>query len=202
MRTIQIIRNGQPTKRFLVSERAEGLYVGVQPLLNADRLAGLGIEPAATAEIINSGKYDKVLPAILRMGDNGNGCVVVDAEEFDREAARRLDVLVPGLAELRSALAGEAANRESFDRAMDSEDGASCYRAHYTGPESADVADKFPSAALYLRAEDYSLAANSAKAGAGQRALARMEAGEYAEIVAREMEAEWSAAAQRLVENA
>jgi hypothetical protein len=210
MKTIQIIRNGQPTKRFQVAERAEGLFVGFQPLLNADRLAELGISPTAAAKIIKSGKYDKVLPAMLRMGDNGSGCVVVDAEEWDRQqlageravreaSARRLAELFPGLDELRVARAGEEANRDAFRRMMES--GSGRMEQPYKGAPAAELAQQHPAAALYLRAESWTCAANDSKSAAGRRALAKMEAGASAVAAAADMEAEWSAAAQAAVEN-
>jgi len=212
MKTIQIIRNGHPTKRFLAEERDGVLWVSGRPLLNADRLAEIGIGQAEAVRLQNARQFARLLPAGLCMGDNGNGCVVMDAEEFDRQSiaaeraareakARRLSDLFPGLAEIRAAREGEAHNRNSFARAMESEDGASCYRAPYTGPKAEAIEWEHPAAALYLRAESWSCSANDQKVSAGRRAIEKMEAGIPAMLAISAMEAEWSAAAQSAVEN-
>lgn len=54
---------------------------------------------------------------------------------------------------------------------------------------------QFPRAAAWMQAESYSMARNDRKASAGNRAKARIEAGEAHEIVIAEMDAEWKAEA-------
>ena len=71
----------------------------------------------------------------------------------------------------------------------------------------ADVALKVwreanPRDAALEIAEGYARAANSAKANAGSKALDRIKAGADAEAVLAEMRAEWTAAANRAVDNA
>ena len=96
-----------------------------------------------------------------------------------------------------AARRGERANRVAFDRMMAS--GDSCYSPVYHGPAAGEVAKKYPAAAAYLRAEAFCGAAHDQKVSAGQRAVARLEAGEDYIIVMREMDAEWLAAAEKSV---
>lgn len=64
------------------------------------------------------------------------------------------------------------------------------------------AARQYPDAALYAMAEAYSMAAHYAKAAAGSRAMRAIEQGsEPAQAVA-EMDAEWSVAASKAVQNA
>lgn len=61
---------------------------------------------------------------------------------------------------------------------------------------------QYPVAAAYAKAESYSMAENYAKAGAGREAMEAIESGADPMAAVAAMESEWSAAAERMVQNA
>lgn len=107
----------------------------------------------------------------------------VDAEIAADDAA--LESACPGISELKDAVADQERHDRQFSRMMDDEsnDGARPPR----GPKAsvADLQRKYPRAALYLRAEWQSGAANDCKATAGAKAMEMLLAGETEEAVAR-----------------
>ena len=113
----------------------------------------------------------------------------------ERETAERrhnFRAAIPGLKELETAKAEQAAYREAFSRAVDS--GSGIYPAK---PKSdpAELSAQYPMAAAILRAESYSRAANYRKAGAGRKAVERILDGEDWEKAISDMETEWHEAA-------
>lgn len=102
------------------------------------------------------------------------------------------------------AIQRRAANaREAYDRA--SEYGypakeAAAMRAADEALESAR--QQYPLAAAYAKAESYSMAANDQKASAGNRAMKAIESGADPLATISAMDAEWSAAAAKAVQNA
>ena len=93
--------------------------------------------------------------------------------------------------------------RESYDRA--SEYGYPAKEAaamRITDEALAAARVQYPLAAAYARAESYSMAANDQKASAGRTAMAAIESGADALATIQAMEAEWSDAAERAVQNA
>ena len=75
-------------------------------------------------------------------------------------------------------------------------------RAMREADEALDAcAAQYPLAAMYAKAENYSFASNYAKAAAGRRAMQAIEQGSDPRTVVATMEAEWSAAAERAVDN-
>lgn len=95
-----------------------------------------------------------------------------------------------GLDKLKAAIKEQIAYKEAFDKAWERGDGK--YPAK---PEdrTAEMAAMYPIAAAYHKAENWSLAANYAKANAGHKAMHRIEAGEDHKKVIADMENEWSA---------
>ena len=94
-------------------------------------------------------------------------------EQRERDIAER----IPGLAELRAAYGAEARYVDRMRAMMESEgnDGA---RPSSRPAESVEaLTARFPVANLYLRAESYRDASNDAKATAGAKAVALLEAG-------------------------
>ena len=61
---------------------------------------------------------------------------------------------------------------------------------------------KYPHAALYARAESYTMAENDQKASAGRKAMRAIEGGADPAATVQRMDAEWSAAAERSVDRA
>ncbi len=125
------------------------------------------------------------------------------AEIAQATAAREARVAaIPGLAALRAAISAREDAYARYQRA--SEHGYPAREAHawhVAEHVARDLATEYPHAAGYLKAEAWSRAANYAKAAAGSRAMARMADGEDYMIVLADMEAEWTAAARRAVEN-
>lgn len=116
---------------------------------------------------------------------------LMDEEAEERETAERrrnLRDAIPGLKELETAKAEQAAYREAFSRAVDSGDGI--YPAK---PKSdpAELSAQYPMAAAMLHAESYSCATNYRKASAGRKAVERILDGEDWEKVLNDMETEW-----------
>lgn len=95
----------------------------------------------------------------------------VKAYEASREAK------YPGITELEKAHRDWAYYHEQFQRGMEDEynDGVSMP----TRPTSDinELSNKYPRAAMYLKADDYSCAANYNKASAGNKAKALLDAG-------------------------
>jgi|GEM_PF-6684866 len=89
---------------------------------------------------------------------------------------KKLNEKIPGLVELQAAYEAEEKYHNEFSRRMEDENLSSFIPAS-PRPTSAEVAAKYPIAALYLRAESYSYAAHDAKAAAGRRAKALVLAG-------------------------
>ena len=109
------------------------------------------------------------------------------AEKAEREA-RRPENIIAGLSELRSAIDKIAAYDAAYNRAWENGD------VRYPNAPDIDLDGlkaKYPRAAAYLKAEDWSCASHYAKAAAGSRACKRILAGEDYEKVIADMEREW-----------
>lgn len=93
--------------------------------------------------------------------------------------------------------------RAAYDRASEYGYPAKEAAAMRTTDEALAAARvQYPLAAAYARAVSYSMAENDEKASAGRKAVAAIECGTDALEAIRIMEAEWSAAADRAVQNA
>lgn len=109
------------------------------------------------------------------------------AEKAEREA-RRPENIIAGLGELRSAIDKIAAYDAAYNRVWESGD------VRYPNAPDIDLDSlkaKYPRAAAYLKAEDWSCASHYVKSVAGDKARKRILAGEdYVKVIA-EMEREW-----------
>lgn len=103
-----------------------------------------------------------------------------------------------------SALRSKAINaRYAYDRASERGYPVRQAMAMRAADEAlAQAAQQYPGAALYGRADGYSMSSNYAKAGAGRAAMAEIEAGGDPGAAIAAMEAAWSADAERMVANA
>lgn len=113
--------------------------------------------------------------------------------EGERWAAQeaRIAHAIPGLAELRAAIADEDRYHEAFERMMEDEYNDGARPPKPVQISSAEVGLRYPIAAAYIKAEAWECAAHYAKSAAGKRAKQRLEAGEPYQQVIAEMEAEW-----------
>lgn len=112
----------------------------------------------------------------------------------DEAAAQRRAKIeaIEGLSELHEALRKKAEFYQNLNRMMDDEnnDGVFPPRKPEVSPE--EIAKKYPRAAAYVRAEDWSNAAHCAKASIGEKALDAIINGADYESAVKAMETEWS----------
>jgi len=99
---------------------------------------------------------------------------------------------IEGLAELQAAIDAEANYHHEVNRRFEDEALSSIMPAR-PKVNAEDVAAKYPRAAAYIKAENWTYASNHAKNAAGRKALERIINGEDYEQVLAEMDAEWSA---------
>lgn len=119
----------------------------------------------------------------------------------ERERAARLAAI--GWPAYQAVQRAAANARAAYDRASEYGYPAKAAAAMRTTDEALAAARvQYPLAAAYARAESYSMAANDQKASAGCKAMAAIESGADALATIQAMEAEWSAAAERAVQNA
>lgn len=102
------------------------------------------------------------------------------------ERQKKIDA-IEGLREIEDAIEAINQHRNSFVRAWES--GESVYQSTPDIDVGALKA-KYPRAAAYLEAEDYSMSSYYVKAAAGHRAVERILNGEDYETVLKDMEAE------------
>ena len=88
-----------------------------------------------------------------------------------------------GLDALRAAYNDEERYHREMAQMMEDEDNDGVRPPRPVSVASATLAVQYPAAAAYLLAEAYTLAANYAKAGAGDRAIKRLETGEDHKVV-------------------
>ena len=99
---------------------------------------------------------------------------------------------IEGLDELRNALADERRYHDEFEEMMRDESNDGAFPPKPIAVKYADIAPKYPRAAAFLKAEDWSYSSHYIKSSIGRRAKERIINGEDHEIVIAEMEAEWS----------
>lgn len=102
------------------------------------------------------------------------------------------DYGIEGLSELRAAIEENNAYQESFHQMMANEDNDGIYPPKTPQYSVAELMRKYPSAAAYLEAEEYSESENYAQSTIGEKALNRMRTGEDCLLVQKEMQNEWT----------
>lgn len=102
------------------------------------------------------------------------------------EHQKKIDA-IEGLREIEDAIEAINQRRNSFVRAWES--GESAYQS-MPNIDVGALKAKYPRAAAYLEAEDYSMSSYYVKAAAGHRAVERILNGEDYETVLKDMEAE------------
>lgn len=153
----------------------------------------VGDENIATRQmpkVKKDGAYDAVMAAKKEI------IVLLKAEKeaikkatAEREA--KIEAL-EGLSELERAIAEHREYQKDFERMMDDECNDGLCAPKRPISDIAELKEKYPRAAAYLKAEDYSLAANAKKSSAGHKALERIiDGGDYKSIIA-DMENEWA----------
>lgn len=102
------------------------------------------------------------------------------------------DYGIEGLNELRAAIEENNAYQESFHQMMANEGNDGIYPPKTPQYSVAELMRKYPSAAAYLEAEEYSESENYAQSTIGEKALNRMRTGEDCLLVQKEMQNEWT----------
>ena len=97
------------------------------------------------------------------------------AEKAAEQAA--LEAKIPGITALQEAYEAEAAYRAAFSRAMEAEDRDGVAMPTLPKANIAALEEKYPRAALYIKADDYSSAMHDQKATAGKKAKQMLEEG-------------------------
>ena len=101
------------------------------------------------------------------------------------------DYGIQGLTELRAAIDERDNYRASFHQMMadENKDGVNPPKTPQT--DVAALMEKYPAAAAYLEAEEYSLSENYTQASIGEKALKRMQSGEDCLQAQKDMQNEW-----------
>lgn len=177
-----------------------------------------GVTATGGVFCVASGKWREPLDAVkFATKINGNGVIAMVAGKPELEAllADHLARIAAEKAMLDATLGAmgwpqyQAVQRrasnasEAYDRASEYGYPAKEAAAMQAADAALDAARaQYPGAAAYARAESYSFAANDQKASAGRNAMADIESGADPIATIAAMEAEWSAAAEKAVQNA
>lgn len=190
MTPIFIIRNGEQAKSLMLEVRVDNTLWTPSgkntksPLVSRAACERLGLDPRKVLEAASPAE------ALLRLGENEGDVLVLTGSQYD--AWRETNELGPtekrnrflgGLGDLEAAYhawqSAESDYRDGFDRMMEDEhnDGARPPRrpAPELGERYLELKERYPRAALYLRAERQDVSAywadNTGKGTAGRRAM-------------------------------
>jgi hypothetical protein len=107
--------------------------------------------------------------------------------------ARELKIKsIEGLTELQNAINAELSYSKAFNRMMEDEYNDGVNPPSKPKNSSTELKQKYPRAAAYIKAENWSFTNHYAKSSAGNRAKERIINGEDYNTVITEMEKEWS----------
>jgi hypothetical protein len=139
---------------------------------------------------------------MARIAGNPELEAALSAHQAAKQAvADRLDAI--GWAQYQAVQSRAYNAREAYDRASERGYPVREAAAMRAADEALDVAcAQYPLAAAYAQAESYSQASNYAKAGAGRDAMLAIESGADPIETIAAMQASWSDAAWRAVQNA
>jgi hypothetical protein len=119
----------------------------------------------------------------------------------NRDGARRNRIqAIPGLAELRKALADEERYEQAFREMMEDEQNDGVHPPRAPMVDAATLANQYPAAWALIQCEHMQRAANYAKAGAGRRAIERIGDGADPVQALAQAEAEWGKAASEMID--
>lgn len=113
----------------------------------------------------------------------------IENEKAEREAKIQA---IEGLKELKAAIAAQEQYEYERQKRWESES-LSSIMPEKPAVSVVELKAKYPRAAAYVKAENWTLSNNSGKRQAGKKALERIINGEYHEQVLADMEAEWNA---------
>ena len=123
--------------------------------------------------------------------------VIGDVADLQAEARaareERIKANIPGLEELRASYDDIDRYSREFNRMMADEMNDGARPPKPPRKDQAELTEKYPVAAAYLKAESWSMASHYAKSSAGSRAMKRIENGEDSRLAIAAMESEWSA---------
>jgi len=100
-----------------------------------------------------------------------NDALKANALDKIKSQREQLAAAIPGLNKLYQAINAENEYEHAFDLMMEDEQNDGANAPSHPATDVRDIAAKYPKAALYVRAENYSLAANYHKSSAGNKAM-------------------------------
>ncbi len=108
------------------------------------------------------------------------------------EATATATCVIEGVKEIEAAMDAVDRYFDAVERAQDDENGC-CFPISRSKVSVKGLKEKYPRAAAYLHAQDYSLSAHYMQTTTGRTAMAKIKAGEDYTAVIAAMEAEWKA---------
>lgn len=100
-----------------------------------------------------------------------------NAKEKAKKEEAELEAIIPGITEMRKAHGEWIRYQQDFNAMMEDEYNDGVNPPTLPTSDFKALSDKYPKAALYMRAEDYSCAANYHKSSAGDKAMAVLKNG-------------------------
>lgn len=100
----------------------------------------------------------------------------ISREQMRAEDAR-LEQLFPGLTLLKAAYQSESAYSEAFNRMMEDEQNDGVRPPKAPAIDIDKLAAQYPRAALYLKADGYTMSANDKRSAAGDKAIRVLKSG-------------------------
>jgi len=113
-------------------------------------------------------------------------------EEARRQAKKAKIAAIEGLEEINNAINAETEYNRAFNKMMEDESNDGVFPPKKPAINSADLKQKYPRAAAYIKAENWSFADHYVKSAAGKKAKERIVNGEDYKTVITEMEKEFS----------
>ena len=117
--------------------------------------------------------------------------VNLEKEKFELKETKK-EKNIPGLKELENIISDWNYYQESFNRMMEDEMNDGVHSPKRPTKEVADIAKQYPIASAYIKTDNWSMADNYVKSGAGSKAKKAIENGEDYKIAIEKMEQEWN----------
>ena len=121
------------------------------------------------------------------------GDVVDLAKEKYEEKENKKQKNIPGLTELEKIIMDWDYYQKGFRSMMENEMNDGVFPPKRPEIEVAEVAKKYPAAAAYVKAGNWSMASNLAKSATGDKAKKAIESGTNYKAAITQMEKEWAA---------
>jgi hypothetical protein len=184
--TIELFRGGQRLCERLIGF---GETSDVPSAETAKLLSDKGVNPASKREY-RSIKLSLPAEVATQIDALSLACKAASVEAMSTYT-RKL-AAIEGLAELRSAINNHERYANQFQRMMEDENNDGVRPPKPATENLTELNARYPRAAAYLLAEDYSLASHYAKSGAGNAAMTAILDGADHDAAIAEMKQAWS----------